>query len=212
MQLKTKEFFVIFLITFCVSEYWLYWATQRGLWVDELEWTLAFLHEKSLSETIKELLLYGYNLPLFYILLKPFYLVSSDPYILYIPSVMCTALSAIMLYVIGNKLYGKVYAGIVLFLTLISPLVCQEIAAQIRPYGLLFLLSTLTLYTYLKRIEIENKKTILLYGFIITLYAYTHCFASLMIATYAFTDLYLWFKKKIGFHFIISYLICGFSF
>ena len=212
MQLKVKEFILIFLITVCVGGYWLHYAVERGMWLDELDWTLAFLHDKSLLSTIKELLYYGYNLPLFYILLKPVYLISHNPYILYIPSVLCTVLGAITLYFIGKKLYGRLCGGIVLVLTLLSPMVCQSVAAQIRPYGLLFFLSALTLYSYLKRLETENKKTILIYGIVITCYVYTHWFASLMVATYALTDLYLWIKKKIKFRCVISYLICGFAF
>ena len=57
--------FLIFIII-----YVLVILQRHGLGIDELDWTLRIVHGKTWKLLFRELALYGYNLPLYYVIIK----------------------------------------------------------------------------------------------------------------------------------------------
>ena len=83
---------------------------------------------------------------------------------------------------------------------------------QLRPYGLLFCLSSWMLYFYLEKLENNNKSANIGYVVFMILTMYTHWYGVLISLVYAFIDLILFLKKRINGKFILSYIIVGLLF
>jgi hypothetical protein len=152
-----------------------------------------------------------YNLPLFYLLLKPIYLLTHNVFLLRLPSVIFSLVGVGVLQKIAAKIYGKYYSLLIPLLVFFT-LMFTEVAANIRPYGLLFMLSALMIYMYDIRNHNADWRNIVVLGLLMILFAYTHWYASLLIAAYALSDLYLWCRKKVPFRCVLSYIICALGF
>lgn len=189
----------------------LYFAQNLGLWYDELEWSLRIVYKKSILETLQHLAQTAYNLPLFYIVINTIYKFSANTLLLRLPTIISVILGIYITQKFVNKWYGKKFGIWVPFLFLFTP-IFQHIATNIRPYGFLFLFSSYSFYLYYKRLHNETHKNIIKLGIVFSFLAYTHWYATLLISTFALTDLYLWLKRKISFKCIISYIICFITF
>ena len=68
-------------------------SLNHDLWIDELDWTIRFLDVNSFEEMIIKLLQYGYNLPLYYIIMYfIFKFISTNEFILVLPSIVFSIL------------------------------------------------------------------------------------------------------------------------
>lgn len=188
-----------------------YYALTEGLWLDELNWTLYFIEKSGNYALLHSLAAMMYNLPLFYLLLKPIYLMTHNVFLLRLPSVIFSLVGVGVLQKIAAKIYGKYYSLLIPLLVFFT-LMFTEVAANIRPYGLLFMLSALMIYMYDIRNHNADWRNIVVLGLLMILFAYTHWYASLLIAAYALSDLYLWCRKKVPFRCVLSYIICALGF
>ncbi|HCU58791.1 MAG TPA: hypothetical protein DIC64_02285 [Alphaproteobacteria bacterium] len=202
---KTKYLDCLFYAVFLSMS--VYTALNRGLWYDELAWTIRFVHGKSLLQTLSELSANLYNLPLYYMVLSVFYDISHCQFWLKIPSILA---SLGIIYFISKTvcgLYGRQYCKFVYVFFLFS-FVFWHVNLQVRPYAFMSFFSAMSYWFYFKRLQEESVTNIIKFGLILSLLAYSHWYGGLLIAAYGLTDFYLWLKRKILFRNVISYIIC----
>ncbi|MBQ8671969.1 MAG: glycosyltransferase family 39 protein [Alphaproteobacteria bacterium] len=200
--------YIFYTVFFIIS---VYVSSYRDFWYDELAWTIRFVHNKDIMQTLSELSAGLYNLPLYYVFLSFFYKISISPIWLRIPSIIATMGAIWFTIKFIVQYYGKIYRIPAYLLFLCTP-IFFHIALQVRPYAFMLFFSALSYYFYYERLQKESYANIIKFGLIISLLMYSHWYGGLLIACYGFTDLYLWIKKKISFKNIVSYIICFFAF
>lgn len=178
------------------------------LGIDELDWTLRMIDTDSIAGIFKNLSLYGYNLPLYYLILKPFFLINPlDEFLLKIPSFIFTIVGMVYVYKISKKMTNNKIALLSLMVLCSSFSLLPQIAWSIRPYALMFGLSSISLFYFIKKNEEQKWYLYLIYYIVITLLLFTHWFGTLIIFCYGVIDLVLLIKKKIKFKYFIYYII-----
>ena len=132
-----------------------------------------------------------------------------------IPSIIFVAIGVYFCGKSARKIAGDNAA---IFTTLIAgfsfPLI-RTGAYAFRMYGLLFMLVSLFIWFYIKRMKNigkERTRDIVIYGIIMTLLVYTHYFGILVASCFFLGDLYLCFRKKIKWNCFISYCIAIIAF
>jgi len=194
-------------------------ASKQSFWVDELDWTIGIITGKSIfndklfTPMFQILLEQGYNLPLYYIIIKPLYeLLPYGEMFLLIPSIIFVVLGIIIMGKCG-KAIGSIDIGFFAVCIAVSSsrLILQG-AWELRPYSITFCFSALALLMYIRRIKTETKINILLFGISLVLLLYSHWFGSILALFYAFADLFLYFRKKISFKCIFAYFFAGILF
>lgn len=190
-----------------------YDAASKSFWVDELDWSVAFLNRNNFFEMIKSLVPVGYSLPLFFIIFYPIYKIApfGETWLL-IPNFILVILGILIIKKIGEKIKGKDLGFASLCAAATSYVLIVQVGFEFRPYALLFLLSAWTLYRFIELLEENNLKNKILYTLSLILLAYTHWFGCLIIVFYFLVDLFRFFKKKIKFSFIVPYIILGIAF
>ncbi len=201
-------------IMFLIFMYIMFLQPRHVMWLDELDWGVGILIENnSLKDIILAVLKTGENLPLFYITI---YIVKSifgyNEFFLVLESTIIAFIGVIGLIKLTRKFFNKYIEFISVFLIMTSYMFVSYCGLQVRPYALLFCFSTWTLYFYLKRLETENWKNIVKYGVSMIFLMYSHWFGVLISLCYAFTDLVLFFRKRVSFKCIVSYIIGGLAF
>jgi uncharacterized membrane protein len=97
------------------------------------------------------------------------------------------------------------FAGASAFLT-------RNAALGFRAYALVFLLVNALLWFYIKRLQdMGREKTshIVKYGVVMALLMYTHYYGCLVAVVFFFADVYLFFRKKISWRCVFSYIGAG---
>lgn len=197
-------FYSIFLVAM------IYMASVRGFWYDELTWTIRFVHNHTIMQTLQELAQSIYNLPLYYVVLNLLYRISDNQIWLRIPSIVATLGAAYYILKIVNRYYKTPYHVLTLILLMIVPL--SYTALEVRPYGFLLFFAAWAYDLYLEHWEKDDYKNLLKFGVVLTLLAYSHWYGGLLIAAFGLTDFYLWLCKKVKFRNVIPYAVCGLLF
>ncbi len=200
--------YVFYALFFC---YCMYVSLSVGYWHDELTWTLMYVHKTSFFEMLHELTTTIYNLPLYYVFLYIFYMVSDNTEWLRLPSVLATMGAMYYIQKLVSEYYGKIYKIAVWIIFCCAPIVLF-ISLRVRPYAFMLFFSAYSFYLYYKRLDNLNAKNIIKYGISLTFLTYSHWYGSLMVASYGLMDLYYFMNKKLNIKFILSYFICFFLF
>ena len=186
-------------------------ASAQSFWSDEMS-TIGYIRTgMSIFEVIKGYMVNdAVNLPLYPLILYLFYriLPYGEMYLL-LPSIILCIGAIIIISKIGYICVGEEVSLASVCFGAISIWLIYRGAWDIRCYTLLVFLSALTLYFYVKRLQEESYKNILLYGISMLFLFYTHWFGALQMIPFALYDLYLFLQKKVRFRCVISYLISG---
>lgn len=186
-------------------------ASVQSFWSDEMS-TIGYIRTgTSVFEVIKGYMVNdAVNLPLYPLLMYLFYriLPYGEMYLL-LPSIILCIGAIIIISKIGYICVGEEVSLASVCFGAISIWLIYRGAWDIRCYTLLVFLSALTLYFYVKRLQEESYKNILLYGISMLFLFYTHWFGALQMIPFVLYDLYLFLQKKVRFRCIISYLISG---
>ena len=207
MENKAKK--IIYLILgFTLLIYIVISIPKVNLGIDELDWTLRFIHGKTWGELFSGLASFGYNLPLYYVLLKvvdKFF--HHNEILLTIPSVIMTFIGVYYIEKTSKKFFETDFSLLAVLITISSLFFFKQMAFIIRPYSLLFMLSIISLYNYLNRLENCTKINNFKYILSITCLLFTHWYGALVVFCYGITDLYMVIKKKIKFKYFVLYII-----
>jgi len=203
----------------CMTGFMLAFASRQSFWLDELDWTIGIISGKAIfngrlfTPMFQVLLEQGYNLPLFYIIIKPLYeLLPYGETFLLIPSILFV-IAGIVIMGKAGKIIGGIDIGFFAVCIAVSSATLIIYGGwELRPYSITFCFSSLVLLMYIKRLKTETNKNILLYGVSLVLLLYCHWFGSILALFYAFADLYLYFRKKISLKCIFAYILAGMLF
>ena len=182
-------------------------SSAQSFWVDELYWTIGKVANKSFPDISRQLLQDGYNMPLFYYVLRLIYplMPYGEGYLLSL-SMVSVILGVVFIYMAAREIGGLRLAFISLCLAALSGVLLQQGAWELRPYSFFFCFSALTVLFYIKRLIRESLGNILLYGVAMAFLLYSHWFGAVMLVFYGICDLFLCIRKKIKFRCIVSYL------
>ena len=181
---------------------------KHNLGIDELDWTLFYVINKSWKELFLNLASYGYNLPLYYMILKCFFDVFHyNEFMLLLPSTVMAFIGVYYIYKTSKKFFKTDFSVLTIIVTLSSLFFFRQIAVSIRPYGLLFMLSSLSFYLYLNKLENHTLSNNIKYILSIILLLFTHWYGAIVVFFYGITDLYLLLKRKLEFKYFILYII-----
>jgi len=203
----------------CMTGFMLAFASKQSFWLDELDWTIGIISGKAIfngrlfTPMFQILLEQGYNLPLYYIIMKPLYeLLPYGETFLLIPSILFV-IAGIVIMGKAGKITGGIDIGFFAVCIAVSSTTLIIYGGwELRPYSITFCFSSLALLMYIKRLKTETNKNILLYGVSLVLLLYCHWFGSILALFYAFTDLCLYFRKKISLKCIFAYILAGILF
>ena len=185
-------------------------AGAQSMWVDELYWSWDKVIYGSFVDISKQLVFDGYNMPLYYWLIAPWFRVAPwGEFWLLLPSIAFTLAGFFAVKLAATEIAGRDAGFIAFCYAVSSTCVFRDTAFGVRPYSLYFLMTALTLYFFVRRLKEENTKNIVLYGILMALLCYTHWFGGLLVVFYALTDLALCTAKKVRFRCIVSYVIAG---
>lgn len=187
--------------------------TGKTFTYDELDWTVRFVDSGSYLEMLKGLLTYGYNLPLYYtIVYVVFQFLPHTEIWLLLPSILFVIAGILAMYQTAKENYNILYARFVFWLGITSGILVSQGGWKLRPYAMTFCFSAFTLLYFLRRQREDTGKNRLMYGVFMTLLIYSHWFGALLCAFYGLCDLVLFFRKKVKFSCIISYVGVGVCF
>lgn len=193
--------------------YLCYDACKQSFWIDELEWTIAFVNKHNLFDMLRLLSVRGYNLPLYYIALFPIYKIApyGEIYLLLL-NFISIILGIYILKKIGDKIGGEDLGFASLCLATVSYILIYQGGFELRPYAFLFLFSAFALYRFIILIDCNNKKNKVLYSLSLILLSYTHWFGCLISAFYFFIDVIRFLRKKIKLSFLLPYFSLAIAF
>jgi len=197
----------------CMTCFMLVFASKESFWFDELDWTIGIISNKPFTSMFKILWEQGYNLPLYYIIMKPLYeLLPYGETFLLIPSILFVIVGIVIMGKTGKIIGGIDIGFFVVCIAVSSTTLIVQGGWELRPYSITFCFSSLVLLMYIKRIKTETNENILLYGISLVLLLYSHWFGSITALFYAFTDLCLYLRKKASLKCICSYILAGILF
>lgn len=175
---------------------------------DELDWTLGVVHQKTLGEILRELAQYGYNLPLYYIVVMVLDIFAHhNKFLLLLSSVIMGGIGCYYIYKISKEFFKENFSRLAIVLTVSSLFFYRQIICAVRPYSLLFMFSVLSTYYYLKKVKTNTVKNTIRYYLMITGLVLTHWYGLLLVFFYGINDLYLLIKKQLKFKSFILYII-----
>jgi len=203
----------------CMTVFMLVFASESSFWLDELDWTIGVISGKAIfngrlfTPMFQTLWEQGYNLPLYYIILKPLYaLLPYGETFLLIPSILFVIIGIVITGKAGKIIDGTDTGFFAVCIAVSSATLIGQGGWELRPYSITFCFSSLALLMYIKRFKSETNKNILLYGVSLVLLLYSHWFGSITALFYAFTDLCLCLRKKISLRCIFAYILAGILF
>ena len=182
---------------------------NTSFWLDELSSVGFISKHQSFGNIFKIFTTYEiYNLPLYSIFLFFSYRIFKyTEFSLLLPGILFSLIGLFFLTKIILNFFGKKVSVLILILICSSGLFINTIFWEVRCYGLLFMLSSIFVFYYIKRLENENLKNIIILGLIGLLLAFTHWFGGLLLLMYFLTDVYLLLKKRICITCFLSYII-----
>ncbi len=183
------------------------------IWGDD--WgTISYIVSDSLKNGLQaNILLYDFTPPLFNTLAwamnKVFHLPHTIEGILWIPQSFL-GVSVIVMGLLGRKLTGKKWCGIVVsILTATSASLVISAGYEIRTYSFYFLCSTLMLLVYLYRLESTrfSAKLFVLQTICLTFVMNAHYLGVTIVGMYFLSDFYLIIKRKCDWKYLFSYVV-----
>ena len=215
-QLRKKIIYVSFIILmiFLMVFISIIYCKNQIFWKDELSSIQFISRHLSFADSIKIFYTYDVtNLPLYYMLMYFSYRILNYSFLsLILPGIIFSIIGILFLLKIIKKMFGNITSLIILCLIVFSGFFISNILWEVRCYGLLFMLSSMFIYFYIRRLENENYFNIIIYGLIGLALAYTHWFGGILILFYFLTDLYLFLKHRIKFKCILSYILIAILF
>lgn len=154
-----------------------------------------------------------YNLPLYSIFLFFSYRIFAyTKFSLLIPGMIFSIIGIIFLLKLIHSFFGKKVVILIAILITCSSFFITNVFWEIRCYGLLFMLSSIFTYSYIKRLQKENIRGVIILGVIGILLSFTHWFGGILILLYFLTDVYLFFRKRIKIKCFLSYFMIAIFF
>jgi mannosyltransferase len=162
---------------------------QKSLWWDEaFTVQVARMDWGNMWHILSQ---YEANQGLYYILLHLWMnLVGQSEFALRSISVIFALVTVVLVYIIGNKLFGS-RVGIIAALLITINSLFIAFAQEVRAYELALLLSTLASFFFVKAIESSSWKWWLAYIFSITLGVYAHFYVSFIFAAHLISTAFL---------------------
>lgn len=192
-----------------------HYAGTRSLWADDLA-TIGYVAKGQTLQTIYQRILSDtmYNAPLFYIL--AFFWLRIMPYgtaYLKLFNILLCCLGVWFCGTAAQKLRGDRAAVIATIFAATSTFMVNYVAYTFRCYGLVFVLCSLLILAYLKRLNEPAKASVQVgYGILLALLLYTHYLSVLVIAALGLCDCWQFVRRKITWHFILPYVGAGLIF
>lgn len=189
-----------------------HYAGVLSLWADDI-CTIHFVAEGESLKTIYERIMSDamYNAPLFYIL--AFFWLRLVPYgtaYLKLLNILLCCLGMWFCGTAAKRLRGDRAAVLATVFAATSYYLVNYAAYTFRCYGLMFLLCTLLVLAYHRRLTEPNKVSAhVVYGLIMALMLYTNYMCGLVVAALGLYDAWLFFRKKIKLNCIFSYIGAG---
>ena len=186
-------------------------APLQSFWSDEMS-TIGYIRSDiSFWGIIKGYMLEdAVNVPLYPLILKAFYEIMpyGEIYLL-LPSIFFWVIAIVVIAFLGYRCGNEDIAFLCICFGTIAGGAIRYAAWDIRCYGLLIMLSSVTIFFWVKRCENESLKNIWLLGISMLLLFFTHLYGAVMMLSFALSDLILWLCKKIKIRCIVSYLFAG---
>jgi uncharacterized membrane protein len=180
-----------------------------SLWSDDLA-TISFVSPSiPFSEQIRQISLDAEtNPPLFYIL--AWFWIRIVPYgtlWLKLLNILFVTLGIWFCGSMAKRIRGERAALIVTIFSGSSYFIINYAAFTFRCYGLFFMLSSLLLVSYHKRLcEPRKMRCHVAFGAVMCLMLYTHYYALIIFIAMGLHDLYLWLRKRIELRCVFSYI------
>ncbi|MCI9434388.1 MAG: glycosyltransferase family 39 protein [Bacilli bacterium] len=200
---------ILFLVFLAVKQ-----CLNTSLWFDEL-FSIKFITRNQPFMNIFHIFTSYevYNLPLYSIFLFFFYRIFNyTKFSLLIPGMIFSIIGVIFLLRLIRNYFGKKVVILIAILIVCSSFFITNIFWEIRCYGLLFMLSSIFVYSYIRRLGKENIKSIIILGIIGIFLSFTHWFGGILILLYFLTDVYLFLRKRINIKCFLSYFMIAIFF
>ena len=209
---KKKIYLAIAVVSVAFMFAMIAFCNIRSLWMDDLA-QIKIISVSSLSALLKNNMMIDNNPPVSHLL--SYFWLNIVPYgtgWLKLMNIILTAIGVFTCGVVAYELWGK-WAGIgTAFLGASNMAIVTLGAYTFRPYGLLFLLSALMIWSYVRSRRILNWKTNILFMTIQLLAVYTHYFAVLICVILFFCDILLILRKKLRVVSLLVYPVVAFAF
>jgi hypothetical protein len=191
-----------------MTVFMVYEARVQSFWYDELCYTIGIIAGKSIAEITSLLLKIAAHLPLYFWTESVIYDIMpyGEVYIL-LPSIICVVFGVIILGAAAKKLFDDELKYLVICIAATSSSLMIHCGWELRPYGMFFCFSSLTIFSYVNRFTNFSGKSIALYSFSVLLLVFTHWFGVLLIFFYGLTDILLCCCRKLKFSTVVlSYI------
>ena len=166
-------------------------SSAQSFWLDELEWTIGKVANKSFAEITTQLLEDGYNMPLYYYTLAILYpLVPFGEVYLCALSIIFVLIGIIFTRLAAREIGGERLGFTALCIASLSSVLMIQGGWEVRPYAFYFCFSALTLWLWFRRTKNENRRNITAFGIAMTFLLYSHWFGVVLLAFYGISDLF----------------------
>ena len=162
LNMKKNTVFKLLIILLIAILFRMYQLDKpEGLWNDEyIAWFIS--SKQSISDFVQQMLR-NCHMPLYYIYLKIWMILFADTdFTLRMSSIVPSILSIPIMYFIGNEIKDKNTGLLAAFLTSISSFLIY-FAQEMRLYSLVFFISTLTTFYFIKFAKEPNKKNLFIF-------------------------------------------------
>lgn len=205
---EKAEKLIVFLFIAVMFVFMVLNPAHKTFTYDELDWTLKFVDSGSYSGMIRGLLNYGYNLPLYYTILYLIFQTGTYSEIFYmLPSIIFVIAGVIGMYFFGRKNLGRIGGLLCFFITVTSGILVSQGGWKVRPYGMLFCFSVLTLYCFMEKLKEESGRNLMRFCIVLLILMYTHWFGALIAVFYGMADLFFIARKKLSIRSLVPYII-----
>ncbi|KAA6365460.1 MAG: hypothetical protein EZS28_039013, partial [Streblomastix strix] len=181
-QMLNKKYTTYDILSICALAFMLLFmlafASRQSLWRDELYWTVGIITGEAFNNQgmFRILLEQLYNLPLYYVIVKPlYYILPYGEIFLRMPSILFAFFGVIILANTAKKIGGKELGLYTLCIALTSSILITQGGWEFRPYSLMFFCAALTLLMFINRLQQETNKNIICHGLALLLLVYSHC-------------------------------------
>jgi uncharacterized membrane protein len=208
---KLKDNYVLIIILFLASILRIYHADFQSIWLDEVLTMNNSNPNHSLNELYKSVLFWEYIPHLYFYLVRfSFELFGYTTLVARLLSAIIGVFGVYAIYLLGKEIYTK-KAGLIAALFLSVNVFHISYSQEIRPYGLLFLFTTLSFYRLLIFIKHNTVRNAVYYGIFTGLIINAHFFGFITIISQCILLLFILLKmpKAIRFQFFKLALISG---